>query len=408
MDTSEQLILDILNQKKRSAFDSDSLALTDSRSESFLSVCAHHGIMPLVYHKLQDTGSLDLFSDSTRKQLRSAYMTCAARNVRIYRILAEILEKCRTGNIPVIVLKGAHLAECVYRNIALRPMVDLDLLIRPADLDPVGSLLSQLGFQSNKHYTHHRKPTRPVTYLHAEHGGICELHLTIESADSGFRIDLDAIWSRAARETIAGAETLVLSPEDLLVHLSLHFAYHHRLHSGLKSLSDISESIRHYGTDIDWNQLHRRATEWNIGKPVFLTLHLARDLIGAEVPEGILRDLQPIDFNPSIASDARDQVFDRGWTGQPVSDGLMDLCRRMRFPRKIARGFRRVFPDRGTLADLYRVPGDTARIYPFYLVRLKDLAIRYGPFIWRLIRRDPEVRERFDREKKLREWMDAA
>ena len=62
--------------------------------------------------------------------MRSIYYNSAARNMRLYKQLENFLDKFATEKIPVIMLKGAHLAWTVYPNMALRPMADVDLLVR--------------------------------------------------------------------------------------------------------------------------------------------------------------------------------------------------------------------------------------------------------------------------------------
>ena len=48
--------------------------------------------------------------------------------------------------LPVVVLKGAALAELVYQHIGLRTMADVDLLVEKKNLDKAGSILERLGY----------------------------------------------------------------------------------------------------------------------------------------------------------------------------------------------------------------------------------------------------------------------
>ncbi len=66
--------------------------------------------------------------------------------MRLYRELAQVVRACNDAGVPVILLKGAHLAEAVYGNIALRPMVDVDLLVKQADLMRVHDILIGQGY----------------------------------------------------------------------------------------------------------------------------------------------------------------------------------------------------------------------------------------------------------------------
>ena len=81
----------------------------------------------------------------------AAYLENAARNLRLYDNLCKVLKILRRDGIPVIVLKGAHLAELVYGNRALRFMGDLDLLVQKDDVMRVDALLIEMGCTPTVH-----------------------------------------------------------------------------------------------------------------------------------------------------------------------------------------------------------------------------------------------------------------
>lgn len=80
---------------------------------------------------------------------------------------------------------------------------------------------------------------------------VVEMHWNIMPALERFNIDADDLWARTRHEIIAGQKAHVLSPEDLLLHISLH-ACKEGFFRGLRSLLDISKIIQHYGEGIDW------------------------------------------------------------------------------------------------------------------------------------------------------------
>jgi hypothetical protein len=61
---------------------------------------------------------------------------------------------------------------------------------------------------------------------------IVELHWTILEEEEPFSIDVEAMWARSVPAEIAGVGVRGLSVEDLLLHLSLHLTYQHRLAGG--------------------------------------------------------------------------------------------------------------------------------------------------------------------------------
>ncbi len=120
--------------------------LSTSEWERLLQQADRHGVTPLLYHRLKTLGSDANIPVSILQRLRKTYLTSAARNVHLYHELSNVLAVLQKADIPVIVLKGAHLAEIVYGNIALRPMSDTDLLIKRQDLARSQQKLLETGY----------------------------------------------------------------------------------------------------------------------------------------------------------------------------------------------------------------------------------------------------------------------
>ena len=86
--------------------------------------------------------------------------------------------------------------------------------------------------------------------------------------------------------------TLVLSPEDLLLHLALQLAEAGGFVGQVRTLCDIGATCWRYGEAIDWWALGTRATTYQVGKALYYCLRLARELVGADVPAGALTELR--------------------------------------------------------------------------------------------------------------------
>jgi len=71
----------------------------------------------------------------------------AARNIRLYADLARALRALNQADVPVMVLKGAALAQTVYPRLSQRPMGDADLLVRPEDRDRARGALEAAGYR---------------------------------------------------------------------------------------------------------------------------------------------------------------------------------------------------------------------------------------------------------------------
>ena len=150
--TADQFLIDCFH------FDSAKLKairleqLSDIDWVNIIQLSARHGVTPLLYNRLKTLNLVANIPPAIKENLREIYLNNAHRNVRLYYQLAKVLTTFKSNNIPVIVLKGAHLAEIVYRNIALRTMCDVDLLVKKTDLDRVVKELLAIGYNPSRRF----------------------------------------------------------------------------------------------------------------------------------------------------------------------------------------------------------------------------------------------------------------
>jgi hypothetical protein len=303
-----------------------------------------------------------------------------------------VLEALQSRGLPVIVLKGAVLAETVYRCSSLRPMTDIDLLVRHQDADTADDIVRGMGYTPSvdaKIEEEMRTQDRQLARL-ASFGKpvIFDIHSHIVEADNPLRFDISGFWERSAPSTVAGRPVSVLCPEDFITHLAINFFKDLRFNSfsALAELCDIAESIRFHSASINWDLLVREVRLARLQGPVFCGLYLAQQVTNAPIPEEVLSQLQPDDFNPKDAERlVRHRVLGEYW----VAKALVD-------PRSpyswwsVALGMlRRVFPSRQSLAEHYGVPVHSKGIKFLYLRRLAE-ALRIAT---RLVIKPGEVRE---------------
>ncbi len=385
--------------------------LSEADWEEILQQSDRHKITPLFYHRLKTFHPGIPIPSSVTEKLRQAYLDNSARNLRLYDNLHKVLKILRSDSIPVIVLKGAHLAELVYDNPALRFMGDLDLLLKKDDLMRIDGLLLEMGCTPTVQNRIVGKDNNEFVYVMPKRDVSLEIHWSILSSTFPFAIDTDGQWKRSRPALIAGVDAAVLCPEDLLLHLCLHAGCTHAFEPGLKLFCDISEILQHTGKDMDWSLVQRLAREWGIEKCVYLTLKLTRELLGVSLPQGLMETLKPSDFDKRFEALARDQIFSRRLkTGQPLSmwPAVARFWGSARLRDKVILFLKGFFISREAMARLYPPPADSIRIYFYYVVRLRDLLRVYGHDVWRWLRHDKEM-QAFAKEGKdltmLKDWL---
>lgn len=262
-------------------------------------------LAPLLYHIL---GDLDIIPLPLKQDLRNAYHRNACRNTVLLGELTKVLHHLAAQGVDVIVLKGAALASMVYKNIAVRPMCDLDLLIRQQDLPVARQVLAAIGYTSkyaemqtgfNEEFRNEEalyKPGLVDTYV--------DLHWRLVSPSYYQRtLSSDWFWETALPTQIGGAPALVLGNEAQVLYLCAHLLLHHSGH-GLLWLHDVASVLTFYQAQIDWEQILIQSQAYNLVLSVRQILTQVADEYHAPIPAHVLEQLHVL--HPS--SD-EEQVF---------------------------------------------------------------------------------------------------
>jgi hypothetical protein len=364
--------------------------LTISDWENVIQQAVRHDVTPFLYHRLKKFDSGIHVPAIIKKKLRDAYLYTLARNIRLFHELSQVLRVFEKNDIPVIVLKGIHLAKFVYDNIALRPMSDIDLLVREIDLSRVEEKLTELNYHSQKPIRNEEecKSFQHLAPYVKQKAIPIEIHWTITRPNSNFTIDAASdLWERARPVTIDGAKSLVLSPDDLLLHLCFHTSYH-GFRFGLRALCDISETIRQNRNEINWEQIQRRASNWRMVKYIYISLYLAKELLEAAVPDEVLDMLMPDDLDTQMVALVKDLIFehrDAIAEASSFSSILAGLLGKRTLKEKITILKTGFFPSSEFLAQKHSIPPHSLRLYFYYPMRLKDAFLKHSRSAWRLL-----------------------
>jgi hypothetical protein len=381
--------------------------LTVSDWADVLRQAGENGLTALLYHQVKTLVPAPPVPPLALAHLRDAAVQSAAQSLQIGRELAYILEAFRSRDIPVIVLKGGYLGQVVYKSFALRTMCDLDVMVRRDDLARAADVLTEHGYlpqyagvEDVDYARHHH--LRPM----ARPGGIrIEIHWSIAHPAAPFAVDIDGLWARARRTEIAGVDVLALSPEDLLLHLCLHTSFSHKFRIGVRACWDILEVVRRHRTTMDWDQVVRRAQEWKVGRYVYLTLRLVREVMAADVPAAVIAALEPPGFSSEVLAWARACIF------APEGDTSPSMARLLtsrRLTSKFGVLLNILYPSRAAMARIYHTPRDSTRIYLYYPVRWVTLVLRYGRHAWGLWRGDDRTYSRLgamSERAALNDWL---
>jgi hypothetical protein len=375
-------------------------------------------VTPWLYARLQSLGVP--LPAQIAAALQQTHRQNYRRNQVLYLEMGKVLRVLRAREIQAIAFKGLHLAGEVYHDMGARWIGDIDLLVHAADLERIETEMLGLGCQSRYHNRIAGPAIYDFTYILPKTEIPVEFHWALNEAEYAFTPDIAGIWQRSQETHLAGTALRVMAAEDLLLYLCLHTAKHwYELR--LKMLCDLAAVTQRYEQQLDWPAITQRARQWGITHCVYLLLSLAGELLAAPLPAGVLERLRPADFQEQYRALALEQFLAAPDESQGNQAGqakqnevlassfaLVEMAGAQGAGNKLKVLWRRFFLPRQTMALFYPAPAHSWRIYPYYLVRIKDLLQRFGGDAWKMLRGSPEKRKLVERSRRARElqaWL---
>jgi hypothetical protein len=336
----------------------------------------------MLYHNLKRFSVGQLVPESFIEELKTVHHRTIATGMHFYNELKRILQAFEASGISVIALKGVVLAEVVYRNIALRPFSDFDLLVKKEDLSKVEDLMSNLGYTSmegersrewyrNNH--HHLCP-----FVNSEKSTIVEIHMHVTSQP--VHLEVEAIWLRAKKVRIADCEILMLSAEDMIIHLILHLFNHGFDRSILTCMCDINETIGYYRDSIDWTLLRNEVVKSGISKLVCTVLYLVKRYYGNEGYFPVWLDPEVVSIDTGLVDIMERKIFNNDDWSEPPGPLVQSLAVDSVWAKSSIL-LKMIFPSREVMSKRYAIPTYSWKLYFHYLTRPYSLLLKYGKHI---------------------------
>ncbi len=213
--------------------------------------------------------------------------------------VAHLLDK---NDIQLLALKNSGITLGLYPHCGSCPMGDVDVLVSKTVFRRAHTILTDAGYELK-----FRSPFEEDNIEAAEHAGGAEYSVTL---DNGEHLWFELQWRPVAgrwiqpeqepqvddlikrSKPIINSKVRLLSPEDNLIQVALHTAKHSfvrapgfRLHTDVDRIATVE--------DIDWAIFTSRVCELKTKTAVYLSLEMARTLLGTSIPDSVLSALKP-------------------------------------------------------------------------------------------------------------------
>ena len=233
--------------------------------------------------------------------LRAQARNAAAWALKLRRLQTDALAALAKEGLTPVLLKGQGFAARYWGDPLLRPASDVDVMVRTEELPQARRAMAALGLKE------HVDEGEDDPFAHHHHlgfhgpAGLVEVHFRLLTGPGGGQLGDEAVWARSRPGTADGAAVRWLSPEDELVYLASHAAGH--LFLRLAWLVDLKLLLAKERA-LDWDAAVALAARAELKAATHAALVLAKEALGAEVPEQALRALAPSPLHARLVKKA--------------------------------------------------------------------------------------------------------
>ncbi|HET6516462.1 MAG TPA: nucleotidyltransferase family protein [Thermodesulfovibrionales bacterium] len=390
----DRFLLSCIRSGRDAAFAIKDISKNSLDWDEIIDSASWHTVAPLVYGTLKDMPERRFVPPKAIDVLKEAYYAAWGRNMLLYAELGRVLEAFRAEGIEVILLKGAALAKTLYPDIGMRPMNDVDIMVKREDLFQAERRLSELGyvFHGGNTLEWWRENYCHIGYVYPEQSVLVELHWHITSkTDSsgihGLVSDVtEGFWRRAHHGEHFGDNVRILSPEDALLHLSLHFLKHRFPYNNqriftsrgaLMQISDIFLILKRHGDDIGPKIFGQETGVQGAFSLVEFVVCLVQKIMEDRISSKLMTNCRAAHGDHEALNLMAKKIFIREETRTGASHDLVHSLSKENVYCAIRKIFRAFFPSREVIAKKYGVPLSSKRIYLYYCRRPVDLLLRH-------------------------------
>jgi hypothetical protein len=244
-----------------------------------------HGMLGLLARRVSELSEASApleFQKKLQERHRAQLLVTLGMTAELFRLL----DRLSAAKIGTLVVKGPVLAVRAYGDPALRQYVDLDLLVRDADIHCATKVMIDAGYEADVPLSAIAAGKIPGEYLFIRPGTKLMVELHTERTFRYFPrgLPLEKMFERQINVRLDEHEIPALSLEDELVLICIHGAKH--FWERLMWIADVAALVCRQ-TSIDWERAIAAARDTGAERMLHVGLRLAADLLEMPLPERI-------------------------------------------------------------------------------------------------------------------------
>lgn len=266
--------------------------------EYFNALLARHELSSFAHTCFKNYSPL-LPSDEINLLKKSHYFVLA-HIADLEKEFLEIADVFRNRGVDLLPLKGsAFLVDNMYGDkTGLRPMADIDILVKKEKYSQAEKLVETLGYQKEfcgLKEDYWRRKSYHIIFVKNKNGktfSTLEIHWSLDYSRK--IVLLPFLWDRVRKLQVGDKEFALLSPEDTLFCLALHLRRFGNVLS-LKSACDFARLLTKY-KDLNWDYILKEAKKGQMCASLYFRLIQANIFFDIQIPNLILNGLNLVNY----------------------------------------------------------------------------------------------------------------
>lgn len=242
-------------------------------------------LLPLLYHNLSKHGVTHPFM----KRLKGVYKMFWYQNKKLLHHSSSILKQLHQSGIDTLLFKGAPLSILYYNNIGLRPMNDVDVLVKK------NKIQTSIDYFQEKGWTPQLQPIDDHIKYHNgvgfadKNGNEFDIHWH-PLIESMWEKDHDDFWDNSEMLDIEGVKTRAFCASDLLLQTIVH-GIRWNPEPPVRWIPDSYYIINHHGEKIDWERFLYLTKRYNLHLKIKRSILYLNEVFHVNIPEKTLNEI---------------------------------------------------------------------------------------------------------------------
>ena len=242
-------------------------------------------LLPLLYLRMLKIG----LEDPLMGRLKGTYRRAWSDTHALFHGTAPALSVLRNAGIDTMLLKGAQMVLCHYRNYGCRPMADLDIAVRFGDVEAAVRALTRAGWKSATRISRDDLRFRHAIPFRGPDEHEIDLHWHMLFTNCCAQADAP-FWHNQQPITFRDIATSAPVPTLALLHTLTH-GMHPNTETPIRWIADALTLLRDQQATIDWPLFCDTAAMLGLSHRVLLALTYLQDHHAQEFPAATLQSL---------------------------------------------------------------------------------------------------------------------